>query len=1537
MVSTLKYLVVMIIVSALASTKVFGQQVSIIATQASASEAGPVAGEFTIRVVGPGPFSFPLDVFLNVAVGSTADAGVDYVTLPVAVTVPVIAGVGNATVPLTVLPDLLVEGDEVVRWVIAPSPTLNYSISPTDNFADIEIQDDDVAGFSFAESGGNTITSESGTTDQFTVVLDAQPLTNVVIQVTSLNPAEGAVSPANLTFTNLNWNTPQTVTVTGQDDVIIDGPQVYNVRLRVADATSDDAFDPLANQFVSVTNNDNDAAGVNVSAISGNTTEAGGTATFTVTLDSEPTAPVTMALTSNNLNEGTVPASVTVPAAAWNTGVVVTVIGVDDLVVDGDVNYNIITGNITSPDVNYNSLGGGAIPNFQVTNEDNDTFTATITATDVTATEAGTGNNGTFTVDLGSQNATGAPVVVSFTRSGSATHIADYAGIGTTVSVPNNLQTATITINPVDDAAVEGPETVTLSLAADPLYTIGAANSATVNIVDNDAFTATISASDDTATEAGSGNNGQFTVDLGALNQTGSAIVVNFTRSGSASHIVDYANIGTSVTIPNNQQANTITINPVDDPVVEGQETVILTLASGAGYTLGTPINATVNIVDNDTAGFTVVPATLATTENGPNETFTVVLDAEPLSNVVISATSGDATEGIVSPANLTFTPANYNVPQTITVEPVTDLVVDGDITYDVTLSVVDATSDINFQALADQLVAVTNADNNVAVLTLSDKAENEDVASGELVFDATLDIEVVGGFTVGYTFANGTATGGGTDFTGTPGILTFTGDAGEVQNITVPIVNDQILEQTEDFTVQLGIPSIPAVTLAGGGTATGSINDDDNCAPAPILDTSVSRNFCDVIDVNLNDYTATPAPPGTVLTWSTLSDPLNENAYLDPGQVANPPNDGSYFGFFLDTNGTPTDFTDDCASGVMEVELILNTSPTLLGFTDGERCGSGSVALSAQGSGASSLVWYASADSDTPLFTGENFNTPILTTTTTYYVEALENNCTSPRQAVVALVGEATTTGIATNGAACNISTNGPSLVDLDDRLTGASAGVWSVKTDISNSITITSENEINFAGLISGDYVFTFTTTGFTAPCIAETVDVIISVSDCNTDDDLDGLVTGQEVVLGTDPNNADTDGDGLDDGLEVGPDFNTPLDEDNDGIIDALDSNILDTDNDGVNDQQDPANDNPCIPDNSSIDCPIDLEITKTADILEALIGDTVTFTVTVNNLTDKMVDTAIIGDLLETGFEYVSHTASIGTYDQVTGEWGIENFPALGSATLNIVVTIVDGDNYTNTAQLLESTPIDDNASNDVSEPVVIETTIVEGVDLLIEKRAIPNTVLVGDNVIFEIKVTNQSLSNIVSNIRISDVLDANFTFVSFETDYGAYDEATGEWSIPELQLNEEAVLLITARASVLGSFENTASYISSSPRDGEVSNNSETVRVEVIEKTEASPGFLYNQFSPNGNGQNDILRINLTDPRTGIDVSIRYSIVIFDRYGSQIFEVQNASSGDVWDGTWDGKEAPKGTYFYVMKYRIDNGEEVTEKGWIQLIR
>ena len=100
--------------------------------------------------------------------------------------------------------------------------------------------------------------SEAGSTATFTVVLDSQPTSNVVFTVVSADTDEATVSPTPLTFTSLNWSTPQTVTVTGVDDSIDDGNQDTTITIAVDDDNSDNAFDGLADQTVTATTTDND-------------------------------------------------------------------------------------------------------------------------------------------------------------------------------------------------------------------------------------------------------------------------------------------------------------------------------------------------------------------------------------------------------------------------------------------------------------------------------------------------------------------------------------------------------------------------------------------------------------------------------------------------------------------------------------------------------------------------------------------------------------------------------------------------------------------------------------------------------------------------------------------------------------------------------------------------------------------------------------------------------------------------------------------------------------------------------------------------------------------------------------------------------------------------------------------------------------------------------------------------------------------------------------------------------------------------------
>jgi hypothetical protein len=100
-------------------------------------------------------------------------------------------------------------------------------------------------------------TTESGGTDSFNVVLTTPPTANVTIPLSSSDLTEGTVSPSSLTFTPLNWNIPQKVTVTGVDDSIADGPVSYTI-LTGAAVSADPNFSGEDAADVQVTNFDND-------------------------------------------------------------------------------------------------------------------------------------------------------------------------------------------------------------------------------------------------------------------------------------------------------------------------------------------------------------------------------------------------------------------------------------------------------------------------------------------------------------------------------------------------------------------------------------------------------------------------------------------------------------------------------------------------------------------------------------------------------------------------------------------------------------------------------------------------------------------------------------------------------------------------------------------------------------------------------------------------------------------------------------------------------------------------------------------------------------------------------------------------------------------------------------------------------------------------------------------------------------------------------------------------------------------------------
>ncbi|ASO07964.1 calx-beta domain protein [Arenibacter algicola] len=253
--------------------------------------------------------------------------------------------------------------------------------------------------------------------------------------------------------------------------------------------------------------------------------------------------------------------------------------------------------------MNYNSANVGVhIVEFEAygTLSYNANPNVSITANDASASESPL-DNGSFTVSLPSVN-TGAAITVNYTVSGTAIQGSDYTALSGSVSIPNGAQSANITVAPINDTEVEPSETVIVTLATGTGYNIGSPSSATVNITSEDTspFDVSIAASDASASESPL-DNGTLTVSLSSVN-TGTAITVNYTVGGSATQGSDYTALSGSVNIPNGAQSATITVVPVNDTAVEPVETVIVTLASGTGYTVGSPSSATVNITSEDTS-----------------------------------------------------------------------------------------------------------------------------------------------------------------------------------------------------------------------------------------------------------------------------------------------------------------------------------------------------------------------------------------------------------------------------------------------------------------------------------------------------------------------------------------------------------------------------------------------------------------------------------------------------------------------------------------------------------------------------------------------------------------------------------------------------------------------------------------------------------------------------------------------------------------------------------------------------------------------
>lgn len=172
----------------------------------------------------------------------------------------------------------------------------------------------------------------------------------------------------------------------------------------------------------------------------------------------------------------------------------------------------------------------------------------------------------------------------------------------------------------------------------------------------------------------------------------------------------DYTLSNATITIPSGATTGTVTFTVVDDALLEGPETATLTLTSPSnGLTLGSTITADIAITDNDTFGVTFSKSTVNVAEGGAIDAYTAVLNTQPTGNVTVNVTPNS--QVTASTGTLTFTTANWNQPQTVTVRAVDDAVFEGAHTGSITHTA--ASADPNYNGLTIAPVAANITDND--------------------------------------------------------------------------------------------------------------------------------------------------------------------------------------------------------------------------------------------------------------------------------------------------------------------------------------------------------------------------------------------------------------------------------------------------------------------------------------------------------------------------------------------------------------------------------------------------------------------------------------------------------------------------------------------------------------------------------------------------------------------------------------------------------------------------------------------------------
>ena len=508
----------------------------------------------------------------------------------------------------------------------------------------VTVTDDDTPGVSVQRP---VVSTDEGETATYTVRLVTQPAGPVTISPTSGDSGAVSLTPARLTFTVANWNTPRTVSVTGvQDD------DASNETVTVSHSVSGYGAITTA-PAVMVTVTDGDTAQVSVSPVSVNTDE-GGTATYTLALDTLPNGPVT--ITPTNGDSGAVsvsPARLTFTPSNWDMPRTISVTGLQD----DDANDETVS--ISHNVSGYGGVSVGAGVTVSVT--DDDTAGVRVTPISLSADEGGTV---TYTLQLSTQPA--GPVTITPTSGDSGAVSLSPATLTITPSTWDTPRSVAVTAGQDDDGT---DETVSVGHRVSGYGAVTSADAVTVTVTDDDTAGVRV-----TPTSLSFNEGGTVTYTLQLSTEPAGPVTITPTNGDSGAVSVEPARL--TFTPSTWDTPRTVTVTGLQDDDANDETVSISHNVSGyGGVSVGAVVTISVTddndpgmaVTDHDTAGVRITSPNLNLDEGGTT-TYTLQLSTQPAGAVTITPTSGDSGAVSLSPATLIFTPSTWDTPRSVAV-----------------------------------------------------------------------------------------------------------------------------------------------------------------------------------------------------------------------------------------------------------------------------------------------------------------------------------------------------------------------------------------------------------------------------------------------------------------------------------------------------------------------------------------------------------------------------------------------------------------------------------------------------------------------------------------------------------------------------------------------------------------------------------------------------------------------------------------------------------------------------------------------------